>query len=153
MPQMFWSRVQLLWLQPRCFVGSKAQVHSCGWPWLAASLHCMQAAVADRSAPGSSLLKDSAVLHPGDTFGELCLLVSWCMTWLYKLASDKVAASRPIFEKSSSTSFRTNTADNTSARQAQKPQLTWFTFCLGVSYRASSGILPLWWHAARWSPV
>lgn len=35
----------------------------------------MQAAVAVRSAPGSSMLKDVALLHAGDTFGELCLLV------------------------------------------------------------------------------
>jgi hypothetical protein len=32
--------------------------------------------VAVRAAPGSSLLKDVAMLGPGDTFGELCLLVS-----------------------------------------------------------------------------
>lgn len=38
-------------------------------------LSVVQAAVAVRSAPGSSLLKDVALLHAGDTFGELCLLV------------------------------------------------------------------------------
>lgn len=36
----------------------------------------LQAAVAVRSAPGSSTLKDVAVLKDGDTFGELALLVS-----------------------------------------------------------------------------
>lgn len=36
----------------------------------------LQAAVAVRAAPGSSLLKDVALLQAGDTFGELCLLVS-----------------------------------------------------------------------------
>jgi hypothetical protein len=37
--------------------------------------YAAQAAVAVRSAPGSSLLKDVATLHAGDTFGESCLLV------------------------------------------------------------------------------
>jgi CRP-like cAMP-binding protein len=40
-----------------------------------------QAAVAVRSAPGSSLLKDVALLHAGDTFGELCLLVGGLCKW------------------------------------------------------------------------
>lgn len=36
----------------------------------------LQAAVAVRSAPGISTLKDVALLTGGDTFGELALLVS-----------------------------------------------------------------------------
>jgi dihydroxyacid dehydratase/phosphogluconate dehydratase len=41
-----------------------------------ASILAPQAAVAVREAPGSSNLKDIALLKDGDTFGELALLVS-----------------------------------------------------------------------------
>jgi hypothetical protein len=41
-----------------------------------APARALQAAVAVRSAPGSSILKDVAPLKDGDTFGELALMVS-----------------------------------------------------------------------------
>lgn len=42
-------------------------------------MYGLQAAVAVRAAPNSSLLQDVALLRAGDTFGELSLLVRVCV--------------------------------------------------------------------------